>query len=163
MNLRGRLFPPNNNKKNDIDPIEKELIDNIQEGLAKSSPLEFQEVKMDEGISFTKKVTSLFNPKAISNFAVKSVGFLTTQVYRREVFNRPEYNLEEIRDASESDSYIKISFSKYSYLIFKAGWKFKSDNQEAIDYLNKRLKIMSYYTGKPIDKQLQEKNENITK
>ena len=94
MNLRGRLFPPNNNKKNDIDPIEKELIDNIQEGLAKSSPLEFQEVKMDEGISFTKKVTSLFNPKAISNFAVKSVGFLTTQVYRREVFNRPEYNLE---------------------------------------------------------------------
>ena len=81
MNLRGRLFPPNNNKKNDIDPIEKELMDNIQEGLAKSSPLEFQEVKMDEGISFAKKVTSLFNPKAISNFAVKSVGFLPTQVY----------------------------------------------------------------------------------
>lgn len=163
MNLRGRLFPPNNNKKNDIDPIEKELIDNIQEGLAESSPLEFQEVKMDEGISFTKKVTSLFNPKAISNFAVKSVGFLTTQVYRREVFNRPEYNLEEIRDASESDSYIKISFSKYSYLIFKAGWKFKSDNQEAIDYLNKRFKIMSYCTGKPMDILLQEIADDFTR
>ena len=162
MNIRGRLFPPNN-KKDDIDPIEKELMDNIQEGLSKSSPLEFQEVRMDEGISFSKKVTSLINPKAISNFVVKSVGFLTTQVYRREVFNRPEYNLEEIRDASESDSYIKISFSKYSYLIFKAGWKFKSDNQEAIDYLNKRFKIMSYCTGKPMDILLQEIADDFTR
>ena len=153
MSIRDRLFPPS--KKDKIDPVEK--------GLVKSSPLEFKEVRVDEGISFTKKVSSLFNPKAISNFAVKSVGFLTSQVYRREVFSRPEYNLEEIRDASESDSYIKISFSKYSYLIFKAGWTFKSDNQEAIDYLNKRFKLMSYCTGKPMDILLQEIADDFTR
>jgi hypothetical protein len=161
MNIIDRLFPPS--KKDKIDPVEKELIKTVQEGLANSSPLEFKEVRVDEGISFTKKVSSLFNPKAISNFAVKSVGFLTSQVYRREVFSRPEYNLEEIRDASESDSYIKISFSKYSYLIFKAGWTFKSDNQEAIDYLNKRFKLMSYCTGKPMDILLQEIADDFTR
>jgi hypothetical protein len=161
MNIIDRLFPPS--KKDKIDPVEKELINTVQEGLVKSSPLEFKEVRVDEGISFTKKVSSLFNPKAISNFAVKSVGFLTSQVYRREIFSRPEYNLEEIRDASESDSYIKISFSKYSYLIFKAGWTFKSDNQEAIDYLNKRFKLMSYCTGKPMDILLQEIADDFTR
>lgn len=161
MNIIDRLFPPS--KKDKIDPVEKELIKTVQEGLVKSSPLEFKEVRVDEGISFTKKVSSLFNPKAISNFAVKSVGFLTSQVYRREIFSRPEYNLEEIRDASESDSYIKISFSKYSYLIFKAGWTFKSDNQEAIDYLNKRFKLMSYCTGKPMDILLQEIADDFTR
>lgn len=161
MNIIDRLFPPS--KKDKINPVEKELIKTVQEGLVKSSPLEFKEVRVDEGISFTKKVSSLFNPKAISNFAVKSVGFLTSQVYRREIFSRPEYNLEEIRDASESDSYIKISFSKYSYLIFKAGWTFKSDNQEAIDYLNKRFKLMSYCTGKPMDILLQEIADDFTR
>lgn len=161
MNIIDRLFPPS--KKDKIDPVEKELIKTVQEGLTNSSPLEFKEVRVDEGISFTKKVSSLFNPKAISNFAVKSVGFLTSQVYRREIFSRPEYNLEEIRDASESDSYIKISFSKYSYLIFKAGWTFKSDNQEAIDYLNKRFKLMSYCTGKPMDILLQEIADDFTR
>jgi hypothetical protein len=161
MNIIDRLFPPS--KKDKIDPVEKELIKTVQERLVKSSPLEFKEVRVDEGISFTKKVSSLFNPKAISNFAVKSVGFLTSQVYRREIFSRPEYNLEEIRDASESDSYIKISFSKYSYLIFKAGWTFKSDNQEAIDYLNKRFKLMSYCTGKPMDILLQEIADDFTR
>lgn len=161
MNIIDRLFPPS--KKDKIDPVEKELIKTVQEGLANSSPLEFKEVRVDEGISFTKKVSSLFNLKAISNFAVKSVGFLTSQVYRREIFSRPEYNLEEIRDASESDSYIKISFSKYSYLIFKAGWTFKSDNQEAIDYLNKRFKLMSYCTGKPMDILLQEIADDFTR
>ena len=160
MSIRDRLFPP---RKKDINSAEKELIESIQEGLVKSSPLEFQEVRVDEGVSFPKRASSLFNVKAISNFAVKSVGFLTSQVYRREVFSRPEYNLEEIRDASEADSYIKISFSKYSYLIFKAGWTFKSDNQEAIDYLNKRFKLMSYCTGKPMDILLQEIADDFTK
>lgn len=159
MKIKDRLFPP----KNELDP-EKELMASIQEGLSKSSsPLELHEVKFEEAMSFPKRVGSLFNPKAISNFAVKSIGFLTSQVYRRETFVRPEYNLEEIRDASESDSYIKISFSKYSYLIFKAGWKFKGDNQEAIDYLNKRFKLMSYCTGKPMDILLQEIADDFTR
>lgn len=53
MNIIDRLFPPS--KKDKIDPVEKELIKTVQEGLANSSPLEFKEVRVDEGISFTKR------------------------------------------------------------------------------------------------------------
>ena len=94
---------------------------------------------------------SLVNKKSIQNFIVKAVGFVTAQTQRRELFTRPEFNLSEIRDASEADSYVKISLSKYSYLIYKAGWKFKSENQQAVDYLDQRFKIMSYCTGVPMD------------
>ena len=94
---------------------------------------------------------NLVNKKSIQNFIIKAVGYVTAQTQRRELFTRPEFNLAEIRDASEADSYVKISLSKYSYLIYKAGWKFKSENQQAIDYLDQRFRIMSYCTGVPMD------------
>ena len=108
----------------------------------------------EEGVfnfSDNKTSMSLVNKKSIQNFIVKAVGYVTAQTQRRELFTRPEFNLAEIRDASEADSYVKISLSKYSYLIYKAGWKFKSENQNAIDYLEQRFKIMSYCTGVPMD------------
>lgn len=132
---------------------------------------ETDELKQNESIDTEEKLqiiakqksTSLINPKSIKNFMVKAVGYLTTQVYRRETFQRPEYNLAEIRDASESDSYIKISFSKYSYLIFKAGWKLKGENQQAVDYVYKRFKIMSFCTNKPMDILFQELADDLTR
>ena len=64
---------------------------------------------------------SLVNKKSIQNFIVKAVGYVTAQTQRRELFTRPEFNLAEIRDASEADSYVKISLSKISYLIYNNG------------------------------------------
>ena len=113
-----------------------------------------EEIETQEDIfSLANKTSSmsLVNKKSIQNFIVKAVGFVTAQTQRRELFTRPEFNLTEIRDASEADSYVKISLSKYSYLIYKAGWKFKSENQQAVDYLDQRFKIMSYCTGVPMD------------
>ena len=114
-----------------------------------------QQVDMQEELfNLSNPKTSsmdLVNKKSIQNFIIKAVGFVTAQTQRRELFTRPEFNLAEIRDASEADSYVKISLSKYSYLIYKAGWKFKSENQQAIDYLEQRFRIMSYCTGVPMD------------
>ena len=112
-------------------------------------PIDSQE----ELFNFSNKTKpmDLVSKKSIQNFIVKAVGFVTAQTQRRELFTRPEFNLAEIRDASEADSYVKISLSKYSYLIYKAGWKFKSENQQAIDYLEQRFRIMSYCTGVPMD------------
>ena len=118
--------------------------------LPEQSPVETQE----DAFNFSNNNTSsmsLVNKKSIQNFIVKAIGYVTAQTQRRELFTRPEFNLAEIRDASEADSYVKISLSKYSYLIYKAGWKFKSENQAAIDYLDQRFKIMSYCTGVPMD------------
>ena len=106
--------------------------------------------------SFELKKTSnkpfnFFSKAGLGNFKVKAIGFISAYAQRREWFHRPEYNLQEIRDAAEADSYVKISLSKTSYLIYKAGWKFKSENQQAIDYLEQRFKIMGYCTGVPMD------------
>ena len=119
------------------------------------APSNQQQLDYQEDIfNFSNKKTTpmdLVSKKSIQNFIVKAVGFVTAQTQRRELFTRPEFNLAEIRDASEADSYVKISLSKYSYLIYKAGWKFKSENQQAIDYLEQRFRIMSYCTGVPMD------------
>ena len=118
-------------------------------------PKEVQEAfdSNEESFAFNsspKKGFNFVNNKAFKNL-VKAVGFVSAHASRREWFHRPEYNLQEIRDAAEADSYVKISLSKTSYLIYKAGWKFKSENQQAIDYLEQRFKIMSYCTGVPMD------------
>ena len=102
-------------------------------------------------LSKSSKQFNLFSKTGLGNFKVKAIGFISAYAQRREWFHRPEYNLQEIRDAAEADSYVKISLSKTSYLIYKAGWKFKGENQEAIDYLEQRFKIMSYCTGVPMD------------
>ena len=99
----------------------------------------------------SNKSFNLFSKTGLGNFKVKAIGFISAYAQRREWFHRPEYNLQEIRDAAEADSYVKISLSKTSYLIYKAGWKFKSENQQAIDYLEQRFKYMSYCTGVPMD------------
>ena len=99
----------------------------------------------------SSKSFNLFSKTGLGNFKVKAIGFISAYAQRREWFHRPEYNLQEIRDAAEADSYVKISLSKTSYLIYKAGWKFKSENQQAIDYLEQRFKYMSYCTGVPMD------------
>jgi hypothetical protein len=109
-----------------------------------------QEIPMQEEAFEIKKQPSAFiSANSIKNFMVKAVGFISA--YSNRVFTRPEYNLQEIRDASEADSYVKISLSKYSYLIYKAGWNFRSENQSAVDYLYQRWKVMSYCTGVPMD------------
>lgn len=94
---------------------------------------------------------------------IKAVGYVNNNTYRREKFQRCEYNLAEIRDASEADSYIKIALTKYSYMIYKAGWTLKSENQEAIDYVMYRWRLMSYQTDKPMDILFQEVADDLVR
>ncbi len=120
----------------------------------------------EEGISMQSPPTKRFDlvdKNILKNFMVKAVGFVTSHSRQREWFHRPEYNLQEIRDAAEADSYVKISLAKTSYLIYKAGWKFKSENQQAVDYLDQRFKIMSYCTGVPMDILMQGIADDLTK
>lgn len=113
-----------------------------------------------EGLSFEKHSS---NSEKLKSFIVKAVGFLNQETYRRENFKRPEYNLLEIKEAAEADSYIKIAFSKYSYLLYKEGYQLKSENQQAIDYLQKRFKIMTFATGKPMEILFQEIGDDLVK
>ena len=116
-----------------------------------TEPMSVNEESFEMKKKSNKSMSNFVNPSIIQDFVIKAVGFVDSYSRRRESFLRPEYNLAEVRDASEADSYVKIALSKISYLIYKAGWRFKSENQEAIDYLEQRFKIMSYCTGVPMD------------
>ena len=129
-------------------------------------PLENPMDLIEESFELNKsdnKSFNLFSKIGLGNFKVKAIGFISAYAQRREWFHRPEYNLQEVRDASEADSYVKISLTKTSYLIYKAGWKFKSENQQAIDYLEQRFKIMSYCTGVPMDILMQGVADDLVK
>ena len=103
-----------------------------------------------------------FNKNKVKDFMVKAVGGVMSQSDARERFKRPEYNLWEIKEASEADSYIKISFSKYSYLIYKAGATLKGEDQR-VSYLEKRFRMMSFATQKPMDILFQEVADDMIK
>lgn len=93
---------------------------------------------------------------------IRNLGLLTFTDYNREAFIAPEYNLEEIRNASEADSYIKMSLMKYSYLIYKAGWTVKGDD-DTVAYINQRFRMMSFATGKPMDILFQEVADDMVR
>ena len=102
------------------------------------------------------------NNKKMKDFVVKAIGGIQKHSDDRERFQRPEYNLWEIKEASESDSYVKIAFSKYSYLIYKAGAALKGED-ERVSYLEKRFRMMSFMTQKPMDILFQEVADDLVK
>ena len=102
------------------------------------------------------------NNKKMKDFVFKAIGGIQRHSDERERFQRPEYNLWEIKEASESDSYVKIAFSKYSYLIYKAGASLKGED-ERVAYLEKRFRMMSFMTQKPMYILFQEIADDLVK
>ena len=103
------------------------------------------------------------NKNNIKNFIVKAVSLIKGQADTRERLTAPEYDLDEIKEASESDSYIKMAILKYSYMLFKAGYILKSDNEAAKKYIKTRLYVMGFCTGKPIEILFQEIGDDLIK
>lgn len=87
-----------------------------------------------------------------NNFAISFANlFSLGGVVRRDSFYKCEYDLMEIQNAAETDSYLKVAMQRYKQLFFKAGYVFRGKNDSAIEYLKKRLRIMEYCTRQPID------------
>lgn len=93
------------------------------------------------------------SPQNVKNFVVKAVGNIDTS--GNNDFAPPESDLGEIRDAIGADSYVKLAVSKYSQLIFKAGYHIVSDNDAAAEYIQQRFNLMSFTTRTPMDILLQ--------
>ena len=113
---------------------------------------------MDKYVEENKRTSMSSNKKTskLKDFVVKTVGFVNIYDVGRNSNPMPEYDFEEIKRASETDSYIKISLDKYRRQIYKAGYYLKSENPDAVEYINTRFRIMSYATGKPMDIMFQE-------
>lgn len=107
--------------------------------------------------------TQVINKNTYKKLLVKATSLLSGAAGGRENLSAPEYNLEEIRIASEADSYIKMALMRYSYMLFKAGYMFKSENEKATEYVKMRLNVMSFATKQPIDILLQECGDDLIK
>lgn len=103
-----------------------------------------------------KDVSPTANKGKMKDFIVKTVGFINSYKVGRDVLVPPEYDFEEIKRAAETDSYIKSSLDKYQRMVYKAGYYLKSENEKSVEYINKRFRVMSYATGKPMDILFQE-------
>ena len=121
-----------------------------------------KQIEIDEAPKSQYQPPMRINKEKMKDFMVKAVGGILHQSDARERFKRPEYNLWEIKEASEADSYIKISFSKYSHLIYKAGATLKGEDSR-VAYLEKRFRIMSFATQKPVEILFQEIADDLIK
>ena len=95
----------------------------------------------------------------IQNFIVKAVGNIEDS--SNGDFAAPEIDLSEIKDAVEADSYLKLAVMKYHQLIFKAGYNIVSDNDQAAEYIESRLRLMSFVTDTPMDILFQQVAEDL--
>ena len=120
----------------------------------------FKSKKNQRSFSEAPKQNANLNKNTYKKVLVKANSLLSG-AGSRENLSAPEYDLEEIRRACESDSYIKMSLMKYSYMLFKAGYVLRSENEQASEYVKQRLNIMSFATRQPIDILFQECGDDL--
>lgn len=76
-------------------------------------------------------------------------------------FESSPVDLAEIGRAYYTDSYIRRAVDKHSQLMFKNGWEISGKNDQAVEYVWTRLKLMSEATSQSIDSMLQEISDNL--
>lgn len=81
----------------------------------------------------------------------------------RDDFLEPDFDLDEITTAYNTESYVRQALDKYVDLLFKEGWKFKSKDPQATEYIKSRFKMMSLMTNTPIDQFFLEIAEDLVR
>jgi hypothetical protein len=92
------------------------------------------------------------DPKAIG---VKRIGYQISNAQGggggRDNFESPKVDFTVIAQAIERDSYIMQACMKYEELIFKSGYGWQAKNDQALQYVQLRLAMMSIATGIPTE------------
>lgn len=76
-------------------------------------------------------------------------------------FETSPVDLAEIARAYYTDSYIRRAVDKHAALMLKNGWELTGKNDQAVEYVWTRLKLMAEGTGQSIDALLQEICDNF--
>lgn len=76
-------------------------------------------------------------------------------------FEESPVDLNEIASAYYTDSYIRRAVDKHSALMFKNGWELSGKNDQAVEYVWTRLKLMAEGTGQDTESFLQEVADNL--
>lgn len=95
------------------------------------------------------------------NFIAKIFGSIRYYGFNRDQLVYPEYDFNQIRLASECDSYIKMAHIRQSNLIYKAGYTLKGENDAAVEYIKKRFRIMGIASNIPMDTLFQQTADDL--
>lgn len=106
-------------------------------GVRNTAPIE--ESKAQDVMSGTSGMMKLFKPSfaAVASEKMSISGFTS----RRANFEASPYDFDRIIKAIDSDSYAQQAFSKYRELIWKESWEIVSKNDQAVEYLWKRIRL----------------------
>jgi hypothetical protein len=84
--------------------------------------------------------------------AIKKIGYaMFDGDARADEFSGPDFDLEEINRAYNTDSYVRQAIDKHIELMFKAGFHFVGKDENVKDYINKRFSILSDMMGLPMN------------
>ena len=98
--------------------------------------------------------------KSLFKASARSIKLKNCIYDEREKFEYPNMTLYEVAQAVASDSYISESLNKYKEKIFKAGYRLEGED-ELVDYLSRRIALMSYMNETIFDILLQEVADDL--
>lgn len=78
-------------------------------------------------------------------------------------FEDPSFELTELQDAYNKDSYIRQGVDKYIDQIFKEGYQFYGTDTNTVDYLKQRLAFIAEATQTPTSQLLMDIAEDVVK
>lgn len=93
---------------------------------------------------------------------LKRLGFRSGDTASKE-FEAPEYDLVQISNGYNTDSYIRQGVDKYIDQVFKEGYDFYGKDSNIVDYIKLRLSYMAEATGTPTGQFLIDIAEDVVK
>lgn len=99
-------------------------------------------------------------PRELASNFVKRVVFKTNN---DNDFEEPDFEMEDIEAAYDTDSYVRQGVDKYVDQLFKEGYTFYGKDSNVVDYLKLRLRYMAEATSIPTTQFLVEIAEDLVK
>ena len=78
-------------------------------------------------------------------------------------FEEPDFDMEDIENAYDTDSYVRQGVDKYVDQIFKEGYSFYGKDSNTVDYLKLRLEYIAEATATPTNQFLMDIAEDLVK
>lgn len=91
---------------------------------------------------------SILSKPGIKKISNKTISY--TERHRGTWF-RPEYNLDEIQIAQDTDSFLFRALKRKTNRFLVSGWEITGENPEVVFYLKRRIKEIEYISKKPWD------------
>lgn len=90
--------------------------------------------------------TILSKPGKIKRISAKPISYTERH---RGVWFKPEYDLEEIQIAQDTDSFLFRAIKKKVNRFITAGWEIVGEKKEVVEYIKKRIREIEYVSNTP--------------